>query len=147
MNQSDMRGLILTGSEPTGLFSVVSRAFYGREFSRQRIGLSQRGNAHGWDRARPRWRSRRFQLSKSHPSPSNLAPRRRGMKRENRFHSIGRGVWRSRCSRSIAHRKPASSRVTATTTLHGGLPRLTRCQYRFRSRCPARSARSIAHCG
>jgi len=80
-------------------------------------------------------------------SPQTRPPEEGDEKKKSGFHSIGRGVRRSADSRSIAHRKPANSRATATTTLHGGLPLFSRCQYRFRNRWPARSARLTAHCG
>jgi hypothetical protein len=117
MNQSDIRGLSLR-TEPTLIFSVMSYAFYKREFS-----------------SRATYRNRRSHIALIVPAPlsANLnflfltikeQLRRRGDKR-NIFYHAAFFFFRVSYSTNADHMNPANSLATAVTALQGSLPLLT----------------------
>jgi hypothetical protein len=138
MNQSDIRGLSLK-AEPTLIFSVVSHAFYYREFSSNaayRIGCSQ-------------ITLYRACICLCHPYLQSTTLRRRADKRKKylTYYQAAFFVFLNSYSLKTDHKNPASSLATAVIALQGILPRFTRYQYRLRSRCPALSVISITHWG
>ena len=132
MNQSDIRGLSLK-IEPTLIFSVLSLAFYYREFSSiaaYRIGCSQ-------------ITLYRACICLCHLYSQSKILRRRADKRK--ISQAAFFVFLNSYSLITDQINPTSSLATDVIALHGILPLFTRCQYRLRSLTPARSAISIAH--
>ena len=132
MNQSDIRGLSLK-IEPTLIFSVLSLAFYYREFSSiaaYRIGCSQ-------------ITLYRACICLCHLYSQSKILRRRADKRK--IFQAAFLVFRNSYSFITDQINPTSSLATDVIALHGILPLFTRCQYRLRSLTPALSAISIAH--
>jgi len=137
MNQSDIRGLSIW-TEPTLIFSVMSYAFYKREFS-----------------SKTTYRNRGSHITLIVPAPVSANPnlqfltikeqfRRLGDKR-NIFYHAAFLFFRVSYSTNADHMNPANSLATAVTALQGSLPLRTSLRYRLRSRSPALSAISIAH--